>query len=227
MSNKTDDTVNQATEIDEQGVKATDHENISQEPGLFPVDSVWFTIGFYTLLFVWALYLLYEAFSFSAFEDYALPFLMIPIVLLLIPIKLFTVLFPEAAQRIAPGDQSDPTGDIKNEVKNRSSEMSDRTKGEKEKYELIMIAWVVALPFMMYVIGMGWSIILYVFGFTWYFTRDLKTSIGVTVGVTAFITVLFMYILDMIIWNGILGLRDPLVYLNGQLEIILYRLFGL
>lgn len=221
MSKNAEESVSQQAEIDKQGTIDSDHDHRSEESGLFPVAPVWFSVGFYALLFVWAAYLLYETLSFSAFEDYALPFLILPIVLLLIALKVFTLLFPEKADRLRPSNRADATSDIKRQVEKQSSENSTRTKAEREKYELVVLAWVVALPFTMYVIGMGWSIILYVMGFTWYFTRDAKLAVSTTVGVTAFVTVLFMFILDMVIWTGVLGLPDPLVYLNGQLEIIL------
>lgn len=227
MSKNSDEPVNQQAEIDNRGTAASGHDHQPAESGLFPVAPIWFSVGFYVLLFVWAAYLLYKTLSFSAFEDYAVPFLILPIVLLFIALKVFTLLFPEKADRIRPSDQADATSDIKRQVEKQSSENSTRTKAEQEKYEIVMLVWVVTLPFMMYVIGMGWSIILYVMGFTWYFTHDVKLAVSTTVGVTAFVTVLFMYILEMSIWTGILGLLDPLVYLNSQLEIILYRLFGL
>lgn len=227
MSKNSDETVNQQAEINKPETTSSDHDYHPKEAGLFPVASVWFSIGFYALLFVWAAYLLYETLSFSAFEDYAIPFLLLPVVLLLIALKVFILLFPEKANQLRPSDQADVTSNIKRQVKNQSSENSTRTKAEQEKYELIMLAWVIALPFMMYVIGMGWSIILYVMGFTWYFTRDVKLAVLTTVGVTAFITLLFMYILEMIIWTGVLGLPDPLVYFNDQLEILFYHLFGI
>lgn len=227
MSKNSDGTVNQQAEIDNPGTTASDHDHHPEESGLFPVAPVWFSIGFYALLFVWAAYLLYETLSFSAFEDYAIPFILLPVVLFLIALKAFILLFPEKADRLRPSDRADVTGNIKRQVKKQSSENSTRTKAEQEKYELIMLAWVIALPFMMYVIGMGWSIILFVMGFTCYFTRDVKLAVLTTVCVTAFITLLFMYILDMVIWTGVLGLPDPLVYFNDQLEIFFYHLFGI
>lgn len=227
MSENSDEPVTQPSEADKRSSTTSSRDRHPEESGLFPVDPVWFSVGFYALLFVWAAYLLSKTFSFSAFEDYAVPGLLLPIVLLLIALKVFTLLFPGKADQLRPSEQADATDDIKRQVKDQTSENSTRTKTEQEKYELIMLAWVIALPFMMYIIGMGWTIILYVMGFTWYFTRDVKLALSTTMGVIAFVTILFMYTLNMIIWTGTLGLPDPLVYLNGQLEIILYRLFGI
>lgn len=226
MNGSNDETVNQGVDLDEQ-VTTVSGQDHSEESRLFSVAPVWFSVGFYAVLFAWAAYLLYETLSFTAFEDYAIPYLLLPIVLLLTLLKMFTLLFPEKADRLRPGTQRSTTEAIKSQVESQSSENSTRTKAEQEKYELIMLAWVITLPVMMYVVGMGWSIILYVLGFTWYFTRDVKLAVFTTVGVTAFITFLFLYILDMIIWTGVLGLQDPLVHLDGQLEILLYRLFGI
>ena len=227
VTKNSDEPVSQQRETDNRGTTDTRRDTRSGDAGLFPVAPVWFSVGFYALLFVWAAYLLYETFSFAAFEDYALPFLLLPIVEFLVALKVFALLSPEKADRLRPSDRADATDDIKRRVERRSSETSTRTKAEREKYELIMLAWVIVLPIAMYVIGMGWSIVLYVMGFMWYFTRDVKLAVSTTIGVTAFVTVLFIFVLEMAIWTGILGLPDPLVYLNGQLEIALDRLFGI
>lgn len=199
----------------------------SDENGLFSIRPIWFTIGFYSFLTIWAVYLLYEAVSYTRFEDYALPYLLIPFLLILLLLKMIMAIFPGKVKQISPNKSRDElvtedesTDAIKNQVDEQMG-MSSRSKAEQEKYEILMIAWVTLLPFMMYIIGMGWTVILYVFGFSWYFLRDIKIALQTTVGVTLFTTILFVNILDMLIWDGLLGLPDPFVYFNGILEILL------
>lgn len=212
-----EETRNQAN-FDDQDVQNSDQAQLTEESHLLPLSSLWRTIGFYLFLLAWAGYMLYETLSYTNFEDYALPYMMTGLLVVLIPLKIFTLLYPDLTERLMlQGSESDVSDHVKSQVENQMSH-STRSKAEQEKYELLMIGWVVVLPFMMYWIGMGWTLLIYVFAFTWFFTRNLRLAATTTIGVTAFIVILFMYVLDMIIWTGVFGFPDPLVYLEDLLE---------
>ena len=209
---------NQTSNFDDQEVQNPEQTELTEESNLIAIPSLWRTIGFYLFLFGWTVYILRETLSYTQFEDYAVPYLMTGALLVLIPLKIFTLLYPDMTEKLMlQRSESDVSDHVKKQVENQTDH-SVRPKREQEKYELLMIGWVTVLPFMMYGLGMGWTLLLYVFGFTWFFTRSLKLATITTVGVTAFIVVLFMYVLDMIIWTGIFGFPDPLVYLEGLLE---------
>lgn len=198
-------------------VQDTDQNNkTAKEEGLFPVEPKWFTIGFYLFLLLWVGYILSEAMTYAEFEDYLFPYIWgIPVVLLII-IRLFMMGFPEVVQRIQPGkDVADTEGTqmIEEQVKESEAHRQRSSKREQEKYELYMLAWVTILPFMMFFLGMGWTIPIYLFTFTLFFTRNIKLSAGMTLLVAVFVYILFIQILDMIVWSGILGLPDPIQYL--------------
>lgn len=191
-------------------------DETAAEQGLFDVDPRWFKIGFYLFLLLWLGYILLETLSYRAFEDLFFPYIVgIPVALLIL-LQLFIVQYPDTVERITPERRGATAGDdeLQERFDTATEAGGNRTKSEKERYELVMMAWVVVLPFMMYFIGMGWTLIVYVFAFTWYFVRDLKLATLITVVVTAFVYVLFIHFLGMIIWTGELGIPDPLRYLD-------------
>lgn len=192
----------------------------ADEAGLFAVDPKWFQVAFYGFLLAWLVYLLFETLSYTKFEDLFFPYVIgIPIGLLIL-IQLFTIRFPAVVDRLTPAAPEAATAS-ESELQRRFEEAQEtrsrRSKAEKEKVELVMIAWVTILPFMMFYVGMGWTLILYVFGFTWYFVRDLKRAGLVTLIVVVFVYVLFINILEMIIWRGVFDLPDPLAFVSSLL----------
>lgn len=192
-----------------------DATTADEEPGLFDVDPVWFKIGFYLFLLLWLGYILVETTRYTRFEDTFFPYIIgVPIVILVL-LQLVVIRYPEVVDRFKPDQQ--PLGANEGELQQRIAEATDissRPKDEKERYELVMLGWVIVLPFMMFYLGLGWTLFLYVFAFTWYFVRDLKLAILVTVIVVVFVQVLFLQFLDMIVLPGEFGLADPLVYID-------------
>ena len=196
-------TTTTAAESDEPELRA-DGGTVEEE-GLFPVDGKWFKIGFYLFLLAWLGYMLFEAYGYTREQDYLFPLIIgIPIGLLLL-LKLAIILFPEIAERALPDEAE---GDSMFE--GGGSAGTRNSKAEKEKYELVMIGWIIVLPFMMFFVGMGWTLIVYTFAFTWYFTRSVRQSAMVTAIVIVFVWVLFIEILSLIVWDGTLGLPAPL-----------------
>lgn len=187
------------------GETRTDGGATAADEGLFPVDGKWFTIGFYTFLLLWLLYILWESWGYADRQDFLFPFVVgIPILLLLV-LKIITTQYPVIVEKVMPEDAGE--SELFEGVEGTGSRES---KSEREKYELYMIGWIIILPFMMFYIGMGWTMLIYTFAFTWFFTRDVKTSALVTVVVMFFVWILFIEILSLIIWDGRLGLTGPL-----------------
>lgn len=186
------------------------------ERGLFPIHPQWFKIGFYVFLLLWLGYLLVETLSYSRFEDLFFPYIVGAPVALLILLQLFVIRFPAAVERLTPERRgaTGEGGELQQRFETATESTERRSKEEKERYELVMISWVVLLPFMMYLVGMGWTLLLYVFSFTWYFVRDARLAALVTAVVTVFVYVLFIHFLGMIIWTGLWGVPDPLRQLD-------------
>jgi hypothetical protein len=189
------------------GEVRADGGTVEEEEGLISIDGKWFKIGFYLFLSVWLAYLLFETSSYSNRQDWLFPAIVGGPLVLLLVIKLLTIQYQGIVERVLPDSASSGESDMFEAVQEVGARNS---KAEKEKYELVMIGWVILLPFMMFFVGMGWTLIIYTFGFTWYFTRSVRTSAMVTVIVIAFVWVLFIEILSLIVWDGALGLPAPL-----------------
>jgi hypothetical protein len=188
------------------GELRADGDAVKQE-GLVPIDSKWFKMGFYLFLFGWLAYLLFETSSYSNRQDWLFPVIIGAPLVLLTLIKLLTIQYEGIVGRVLPDSATSGEDDMFEAVQEVGARNS---KAEKEKYEIVMIGWVILLPFMMFFVGMGWTLIIYTFGFTWYFTRSVRTSALVTVVVIVFVWVLFIEILSLIVWDGALGLPAPL-----------------
>lgn len=199
-----DNTTTTAEGSDERRLR-TDGGTVEEDEGLFPVGGKWFQVGFYLFLLSWLGFMLFEAYGYTREQDYLFPLVVgVPVMLLLL-LKMLIVLYPKVATRLLPSEaEGDSMFEGVEGVGTRNS------KAEKEKYELIMIGWIIILPFMMYFAGMGWTLIVYTFAFTWYFTRSVRQAAMVTVVVIIFVWVLFIEILSLIVWDGTLGLPAPL-----------------
>lgn len=197
---------------------APDASTGPDEPSLFPVPGSWFEVGFYAVMLVWLAYLLYETLGYEAFEDYLFPYILgVPLAVLII-VHLVTVRAPWILDAILPGDETDvEPSELQAMVEDSAVEDRTRPRAERERYEVYMLVWVTLLAAMMYFVGMGWTIVFYTFGLTWFLTRDVKQSLLVTAVVIVFIYVLFMEILRMIVWPGVLGIPDPLQFVERLL----------
>lgn len=175
---------------------------------LADVPPVWLKISFYLFLLLWISYIVYEASTYSRFNNYFFPMLVgFPVIILLL-LNLIFVKYPGVVDRLTPQSQSGKEADMFADIE--GMEESTRTKIEEYRYEIAMIGWIILLPVMNYFLGMGFSTLIYTFTLTYYLTRNLRTSIAVTLGVLIFVWILFIEILGMIIWEGTIPFPDPL-----------------
>lgn len=190
----------------------------SREEGLIPVPAVWFKLGFFLFLAVWLSYLLYEAWGWESSEDYLFAYILAPVIVVLLLYRSALLISPDRLQRLtarlefldtdganAPGDET--------EALPESPARGRESKAEEERYAIAMILWTAALPVGMFLFGMAWSLPVFLFGFTWFFTRNKRRAALVTVLAVAFIYLLFIEILNVLLWTGYLGLPNPLEYL--------------
>ena len=178
----------------------------ADEEGLFPVDGRWFKIGFHLFLLAWMGFMVLEAAGYSRRMDWLLPLVIWVPVLAMLVARLVMMQFPWIVDWIMPTRDDEGEGMFA-EI---DSGGPRRTKTERERYEVYMIAWIVVLPFMMFYVGMGWTLLFYTFAFTYFFTDDARTSALVTGVVVLFTWVLFIEILQLIVWDGVLDIPGPL-----------------
>lgn len=194
--------------------------NDKKERKLIPISSKWLETIFYVILLIWVLYLLSEVSGYTTFEDYLAPYLFITIMCSLIIIKIGSIFFPDIYKKYTITDNDSPTDHVKNQVEERNAQ-NIRTGDLRTKYEMKMVLWASILPFLMYGLGMGWAIIIFVFSFSLYFLQKIKTAILITVIIAIFMTVLFIQILNIRLWTGLHDFPDPLVYLGEIISMFL------
>lgn len=186
----------------------------AEEAGLYPIEPRYFVIAFYLLIALWAAYLLSEAITYDRIADFFFPYLLLGLLAVLLVVKLTQLVFPEVMRSLAPTAESSAMTPA-----NVGEVEIARSKRKQELYELRMVAWVVALPFIMYYFGIGWAAVVYTFGFVWYFLGDVKLAALTTVVVVAFVVALFLNVLNMVIWDGVLGLPDPLRVIDSLIPL--------
>lgn len=189
------------------------------EEGLFPVRPVWFEMAFYLFLLAWLSYILYEAIGWDSFENYLFVYILSPVIAVLLVYRIVSRLFPNKL-RVLDGARGEGTAEETGvesgselDTTSEAGSGTERPKSEREKYVIYMIVWTAALPVMMFFFGMAWSLPVYIFSFVWFFTDSLKKSAIVTVISIGFIYVVFIEILNILLWEGYLGLPNPLNYL--------------
>lgn len=159
------------------------------------------TIGAYLFFLVWVLYLLVTAYNWTAYRDRLFPLLVGTPVLLFILVKLASLRYPELIDEIIPSRGEALNEEVTPMDQNRASGYSAE---KRKKLEIRICVWIVLLPVALHYLGFIIALPIYMFAFTYYLTGDLKTTTYFTLGFVAFIYVLFIQLLNMIIWQGAL-----------------------
>lgn len=179
-----------------------------QDEGPFSkVDPSWLVNGFFVVMIAWFLYLFVQATAWTRFETWVFPLAATTLGAFLAVTYLLRFNFPSRFPRLAP-----ETGSVLDELD--VDEPESLSPPEQRKVGAIMTAWAVALPFMMYVFGFSWALPPYVWAFVWYFRRDARLAVIVTVIFSLLVYLLFVQFLNILWWDGILGLPEPIRYLS-------------
>lgn len=182
--------------------------------GLFSIENKWFQMAFYAVLLAWIGYLLWTAQQWN-WTDKLLPFLIAIPAVILIVIKLIDISFPGVVARFRPGnsaseshtsDEETPSSEVEQQYADSQGDASERPKRVREKYELLMIGWVIALPVLIYYLGFTVAVPLYLFSFGVFFTGRIKLSLLISLGFSALLFTFFVSILGVQPWSGVLSL---------------------
>ena len=172
------------------GPEPSNSTEASDERTLLPVDAKWFEATFYGVIFAWIGWLLLQTRGWS-FEDRLFPRMVGLILMGLLVVQLVKALFPGLIESVTPDlSDEDPGFEI-------DTDRSDRSRYERQKYELLMIGWVIALPLMLNFVGFILTVPIYLFAFLLYFLRDATKTAIITGLTTAAIYVLFVVVLNI------------------------------
>lgn len=192
----------------------SDESRVTDEEGggLFPlsITTTQFRIVFYLAALVYVLYLLITGWSFS-WNNKLFPYLIgIPTIALTV-FHIIFLSYPSLEDQLVPSGENEEASAWENF--GIDTEDIGRSRGEKQKFGIMMFGWVTALPVAVYYLGYAYVLPVYVFVFVWYFRRDGRLAALLAVGFSIAAYILFIVILGMIPWGGTLGLPNPLNYL--------------
>ncbi|MDX1744871.1 MAG: tripartite tricarboxylate transporter TctB family protein [Halobacteriales archaeon] len=177
---------------------------------LLPIEAKWLYLAFYGLIGLWIVYLLASMDGWR-WEDWSLPLIAgIPGVVLVV-VHGIRLIAPERYAALNPfvreAEEDETLDDVLEDYGVALEDESSRPPRQRQLYELLMIAWVIALPVAMQYLGFFLALPLYVFAFGVYFTRDWKRSLAIAVGFTVFIYVFFGVLIGAKIYAGELGIQ--------------------
>lgn len=144
-----------------------------------------------------------------SWENKLFPFLVGIPLLSLIMVNMVLIRYPSIRGRLTPDTYS---RDRMSEALSSSSDVV-RSRAERHKAELKIVAWTVALPGAVYLLGFAYSLPPYVFVFTLYHTRDLKKAATGTLLFTVFSYLVFLVMLNLRMYHGVIGLPNILDYI--------------
>lgn len=182
---------------------------------LLGIDRRWLWTAFYFLIVVWVVYLLNQALHWDNFQDYLFPYLSMGLILLFIGLHLLLVWELDLVNRIF-GPFMDDSGGMMTSIQPELEEVDDITSVESDeipvvelrKRLVVLSLWVTALPPILFYVGFTFGFPLYVLLFGYYATRSIRKAALVTVIFLLVVFVLFIMILDVPFWDGVLGLPD-------------------
>jgi hypothetical protein len=164
-----------------------------------PIDKRGFHLIFYSLILLYLVHLFESGFRQFSREDMLFPVIVgVPTAVLCIVHLVFTA-YPSLEEKIS---WSDP--DSESRLDRLSDGEATRSAAEKQRFGFYMILWVTVLPVLVYFLGYLTVLPPYVFAFILFFKKDLRLALGVTVVFSIFVYVLFIVILGMIPWEGVL-----------------------
>lgn len=182
---------------------------------LLKIERRWLWVIFYLLIVVWMVYLLNQAQHWDNFQDYLFPYISIGLILVLIGLHLLLVWDLDAINRLFAPLMKDSGGmmasfqpEIEDGKQITTVENDELPIVEMRKRLVVLSLWVIVLPPILFYVGFTFGFPLYVMLFGYYATRSIGKASLVTVVFLLVVFVLFIIILDIPFWDGVLGLPD-------------------
>jgi hypothetical protein len=189
----------------------TVEDDQQSEEGLYPFDSDLFVLGGYVFFLLWASWLVVTSLGWR-WEDKTMVLIGgVPTILFLL-IEIVRRQYPDIYQMATPArllgsDEPSLSDEIGADLTN---EVVDRPKKQRQMSELQMLVAVIALPGMMYFLGLANTVPLYLLVTIYHFSGNWKDTLKATFIVSFAMYYLFDQLLGIIIWNSALGLPSIL-----------------
>lgn len=182
----------------------SDSDPTEAKDRLYPFSTETLQTAFYLLLLGWTGWLLAVANTWDG-DDKLFPFVVgVPLGSLTVA-KLVKLHYRPRGSSDA--DEADDTESVVGDEVDGSS----RPVAVRQRYELTMLLWVIALPVASYYLGLALVIPAFIFSFLLYYRRDVKLAAAVTVAGSVGLYLLFVVLLDVSLWEGTLDVAPAVL----------------
>ena len=178
-----------------EGTPQSEPEGTRTPDRLYPFSTKTLQTVFYLLLLGWTGWLLAMANEWDG-DDKLFPFVVGVPLCLLVTTKLLKLYSQRTASSTANKDNETES------ILEHDGDESSRSVAVKQRYELTMLVWVVALPVASYYLGFVPVVPVFIFGFLWYYQRDAKLAVAVALAGSITLYLLFAFLLDVSLWKG-------------------------
>lgn len=167
----------------------------------------WLEIGLMVGIILWLAYLIPFTAGWRSLADRLFPLLSSALVIVLAAVQILRNLSPRVDRILTP-EESDDTQDEFGTV-----EREEKDPATKFRSIMSLLGWITLFPLMVYYLGFGLATPIYSFGILWYYHRDPKYALILTVIFLVAMYVLFIWLLGIQVWDGAWNVPDPLDYL--------------
>jgi len=181
------------------------------------VDTQTYTIAFYLGLVVWLCYLLVTSLGWK-WTDKLFPVMVIVPSLGFVLVKLFKLRYPDRYARLLPssnGSMDEHRSRLREsyEAARSGGGQEVRTRSEQLGYAVRLVGWMIALPVLVYVVGLSNSLPVYLLAFGFRFSDAPRWRVVVNAVVATALMYLFFFALMQIPdYAGMLGLPGLVSY---------------
>lgn len=174
----------------------------AEDSGLFDVRYETMETLFHLAIWLWSLYLLFEAWGWDR-RDRLVPLIAISLLTCLVILRFGQLWTPHLL----------PDRPSSDEFNIDIGTASNRSKREQHVHILYMLFWIVFVTVLIFFVGYFNALVVFIMGFVYFFSRDLRKAVLMTVVTYLVNYVLFIIILDIYPWEGYFELPQLLVRL--------------
>lgn len=188
-------------------------EEQSETKGIIPLSSKWLETLLYLLIVVWLAVLFNETLGWTNPQNWWGPMGAILLGFVLVILKLIDIHMGGWLQKLTtpPKDVPDSQGD--EETVGFTQSMEDARASEddapphvQDKRALVLSCWIILYPVLVFYIGFFYATPPYLIALLYYLTRDAKRTLLTAGIVLVFLYVLFVEILQVSLYSGMLDL---------------------
>lgn len=193
-------------EDDDNGDEIVDDEQSAEaelERKLWPGTHWQYKIAFLIGILTWITYMLAEALTYDEFADTLFPLLALPVTGLLVFLYIIQQTKPSIWYKFLPQEGE-------SQLESLFKGPSTRTLYEEQKTETLMVLWLVSLILGSFILGMDFFIPIWTFAFVYWATGSYKKSAVFSTIFIVFVFIVFMHLLNMIVYTGRYPIYNPI-----------------